>query len=35
MLGGGEYNRMTRKSSLAGAPMIQQATATSDFDVFA
>ena len=35
MLGGGEYNRMVRKSNMAGAPLIQQTTATSDFDVFA
>ena len=35
MLGGGEYNRMVRKSNMAGAPLIQATTASSDFDVFA
>ena len=35
MLGGGEYNRMTRRSQMAGAPMVQQTTASADFDVFA
>ncbi len=35
MLGGGEYNRMVRKNNMAGATIVQQTTATSDFDVFA
>lgn len=35
MLGGGEYNRMVRKSNMAGAPMVHQTTASADFDVFA
>jgi hypothetical protein len=35
MLGGGEYNRMTRTSKLGGSPLIQQTIAKSDFDVFA
>jgi hypothetical protein len=35
MLGGGEYNRMVRRNNLAGAPMVQQTTASADFDVFA
>lgn len=35
MLGGGEYNRMVRKSNAAGAPMVHQTTASADFDVFA
>jgi hypothetical protein len=34
MLGGGEYNRMTRQTQLGGRPM-QQGTASMDFDVFA
>jgi hypothetical protein len=35
MLGGGEYNRMTRTSKLGASPMVQQTVAKSDFDVFA
>ncbi len=35
MLGGGEYNRMTRRSQMAGASPVQQAIASSDFDIFA
>jgi hypothetical protein len=35
MLGGGEYNRMTRISKLGASPMVQQTVAKSDFDVFA
>ena len=35
MLGGGEYNRMVRKSNMAGAPLVQATTASNDFDVFA
>ena len=34
MLGGGEYNRMTRTHQLGGRPM-GQSSATTDFDVFA
>jgi hypothetical protein len=33
MLGGGEYNRMTRTHSLGGAAP-RQTTATTDFEVF-
>jgi hypothetical protein len=34
MLGGGEYNRMTRTYQLGGRPP-QQSTASTDFDIFA
>jgi len=34
MLGGGEYNRMTRSHQLGGRPP-QQTTASTDFDIFA
>jgi hypothetical protein len=35
MLGGGEYNRMTRTHQLGGKPMGGQSSASTDFDVFA
>jgi hypothetical protein len=34
MLGGGEYNRMIRKPTLGGAPLVQASIASSDFDIF-
>jgi len=34
MLGGGEYNRMTKAHNLGGRPM-GQSTANTDFDIFA
>jgi len=34
MLGGGEYNRMTRSPTYGARPMGQQMNASTDFDVF-